>query len=78
MQGPLPLRPRKPAMAVKSSEDPQGPPSSPSPRAGMLARVVSFRVAVKVLARAVLELADTGNISEELRQKLRQVARGKS
>jgi len=56
--------------------EPKAPPSQPSRR--QLARVVSFRVAVVVLSRAVLELAETGEISEDLRKKLRQVARGKA
>jgi len=60
------------------SNDAAQPQPSRFPRAGVLARVISFRVAVKLLARAVLELAESGNVSDELQRKLKQVARGKS
>jgi len=56
--------------------EPKAPPSKPSET--QLARVVSYRVAVKLIASAVLSLAESGEIHESDLAQLKQVARGRS
>ena len=44
---------------------------------GRVQAVLSYRVAVKVLAKALLELAQTGSISENALAQVEEVTRGK-
>jgi len=40
-------------------------------------KVLAYRSAVKLIAKALLELADTGNISDDVRELLREATHGR-
>ncbi len=51
--------------------------TEPKVRPSQILKVLSYRVAVKVLAKALLDLADTGKISNANRIFLEEVSRGR-
>jgi len=48
-----------------------------SPQTDRIAKVLRYRVAVKLVAEGLLELAETGRISARLQEQLMVVTRGK-
>jgi len=54
--------------------EPTGESTVPADR---VAKVIRYRVAVKVLAQAMLSLSETGRITDDMREQLKEISRGR-